>query len=274
MSTYDPMGNARAAVAILGQQGLGAWGNDAQIVQQQGLVSTTYSPTSVPINATNAAINSPNPSTTNTSGNTYEDASLTGVVGDVFQGEVDSILGYMINLIIRWVAGLAGIFAGAGLFMFGVWTVVGQTQAGAKVEGGVKSVGRTGLGVGVTAAGVATGQPELAAAGIGIGQSGIKSTATKYGQQRSMSRATSRQQANQQQAQQAQLNAMPYSSARPGWQLYQGAATPPPQPPYQQPRYWPPRWPAQPPPAPPVDQQLRSESASYGGPRQPSGWFG
>jgi len=207
-STYDVMGNARAAVAISNNgttwQPWVAYNNGSY---RQFLRTGIPPDTNVPINATNAAANQPLTSATfvggscwnplnwlgcaaNAAGNAVTGAAET-VAGDILGVIVDNIL----NPLIQLVAGVIGMTAGAGLMVMGIVFIVMGSETGRKAVG-------TGVGVG----GLIAGQPEIAAVGAGVAgsgaaggaQAGIRARRSTLTRQQAGSEVAARQAAQQQ----------------------------------------------------------------------------
>jgi Lysozyme like domain len=182
-STYDPMGNARAAVSISGNgTNWSAWGNDYNIVTSQGV--PPYNPdNSAPINATNAAAGQGaittaltwNPNTWlnpfNWFGGLFSgNDPIDAYIGKTIQGLVIAIL----NPVINAVAGIGGVLAGGTMVLFGVFVVVSNTRTGQEAE---RTAGRA------VEAGVSLYGPETRAATQYVGQTGQVTTVSQQRRQ-------------------------------------------------------------------------------------------
>lgn len=191
-STYDVMGNARAAVAISNNgSNWSPWVTYSTGAYRRYLQSSVAPDMSVPINATNAAANQPgsaqeviswggifdagqcllNPFNCNVGG------AAGGVSSMIASNIVKGIVGAILNPLIQIMAGILGITAGGALMLLGLFMMIQSSETGRKLTG-----------MGLTGAGMATGQPELMAAGGsqagGITQAvGTQRTATIRGQQ-------------------------------------------------------------------------------------------
>jgi len=187
-STYDVMGNARAAVAISNNgSNWSPWVTYNTGAYRKYLQSGIAPDMSVPINATNAAANTGQPQQAETM-SIWGD--VTGIakciampalcVADKTQGAASGyagklvlgIIGMVLNPLIQIVAGILGITAGASFMIIGIYLMIMDTQTGRKATG-----------LGLTAAGAATGQPELMAAG-GATRGGTMGMARAAGAQR------------------------------------------------------------------------------------------
>jgi hypothetical protein len=168
-STYDPMGNARAAVSISGNgTNWGAWGNDYQKVTAAGV--PPYNPDgSAPINATQAATNNAQGATTTQQAPITLDSwycallnpgicNALGIGGGSAPtnllnpttwfnplGIVSSVVSMWVNPIIAVIAGVLGVTAGGIMMLFGLWVIMGNTRTGAQVERGAGKAAQLGL---------------------------------------------------------------------------------------------------------------------------------
>jgi len=204
-STYDVMGNARAAVSISNNgANWSPWVTYTNGAYRRYLQTGVAPDMSVPINATNAAANQGGDTATEDSfwgsiGGTAKCIAspalciASGVSGSAnnFAGKlVLGVIGMVLNPLIQIIAGMFGISAGASMMIVGLYLMISETQAGQKATG-----------MGLAAAGAATGQPEIMAAG-GSKAGGLTRVATQAAQGRQM---TGRQQAQQQAIQQREV---------------------------------------------------------------------
>lgn len=213
LSTYDPMGNARAAVSIScngncsnscspsGYTGWGNWSTYCSGAYLSHMQSGVQPDTSVPINATNAAANQPGPASPSGGSQTAQLAgcvklpilgcqcmpwdvncvqqhgeanpySPVNLLGDPGKA-IKSVIGWVLNPLIQWIAGALGLAGGSLLMLLGMFLIIQDTK-----------VGRAVTGVGITAAGAATGQPEVMAAGTGYARGGATGAAAGVAGQR------------------------------------------------------------------------------------------
>lgn len=148
-STYDVMGNARAAVAISNNgKDWSPWVTYQTGAYQQYLQGNVPANTNTPINATNAAANQPTNNSTQTANLTgcswLEKIVAPGVCigSEAVQGATDlmgkTILGIIngvLNPIITLFAGVLGMTAGAVLMLFGIFMIVSQSKTGQGIAG-------------------------------------------------------------------------------------------------------------------------------------------
>lgn len=202
-STYDVMGNARAAVALSNNgttwQPWVAYNNGSY---RQFLRTGIPPDTNVPINATNAAAN-PSSNATFVSGSCWNPLNWLGcaqnAAGNAAESAASDIIGVIVdnilNPLITLVAGVIGMSAGISLMVIGIMFIVMGSETG-----------RKGVGTGIGLAGLAAGQPEVAAAGAGVAtsgvgggaQAGIRARRTTLVRQQAGSEVAARQQAQQQ----------------------------------------------------------------------------
>lgn len=175
MSTYDVMGNARAAVSIYNQQGWGPWGGAI------APINVTPDP-NTPINATQGASNNgQGAGGVTTTDQQAQDVSFWGRAGQLYthpwqipgylwdSGEQQltkqliSVAYMILNPILNAAAGVMGIGAGATMFLFGLFMLISDAGDGS-VGGGAGRLGEI-AGAGTSAVGLVTGQPEIMAAG-------------------------------------------------------------------------------------------------------------
>src|SRR5215469_15120988 len=140
-STYDVMGNARAAIAISNNgQNWTPWTTFNSGAYKQYLQSNVVPDTSVPINATNAAANQ---AAFQLPGGLYDPAnwfldplgSAAQAGGNAFGAVGGTLIKYffqtlivvMLNPLMQIIAGMLGITAGGVMVVFGVWTVIKDT---------------------------------------------------------------------------------------------------------------------------------------------------
>src|SRR5215472_1383913 len=172
LSTYDVMGNARAAVSISNNgTNWSPWVTYSNGAYRKYYQTGVTPDTNVPINATNAAANSGQPQQAETM-SIWGDAGGIAkcianpalCVADKTQGAASGyagklvlgIIGMVLNPLIQIIAGILGITAGAAFMVIGIYLAISGTQTGRKAMGG-----------GLMAAGLVTGQPEVMAAGRG-----------------------------------------------------------------------------------------------------------
>lgn len=161
-STYDVMGNARAAVAISNQgQNWSAWTtyNNGRYL---AFLQTNVPPdTGAPINGTNAAANATLLSYPGGSLDPLNYLDPFGFFGKIFnlpssaanavdkaiatalQGAVISFL----NPFIQMAAGIMGITAGGVMVLVGIWMIAHNTETGQQVERTAGAAAQTGAGV-------------------------------------------------------------------------------------------------------------------------------
>lgn len=197
-STFDIMGNARAAVAISSNgTNWRPWTTYNTGAYRQYLQGNVPAATNVPINGTNAAANQPAP--TNDSGSLQtQEAGFSPLdcmknpakcAADLFNDAtgavlnpgkiIMSIIGMVINPLISLIAGVIGMTAGAAMMIVGLWMMISSTQTGQRM--------RQGAGTAIGVAGLAAGQPEVMAAGSGLGRSGVRGGVQSAGAQRTVS---------------------------------------------------------------------------------------
>lgn len=161
-STYDVMGNARAAIAISnGGTNWTPWTTYTNGAYRQYLQANIPADTSAPINGTNAAANA---TLLSYPGGQLDPANYLdpfGFFGKIFnlpssaanavdkqiatamQGAVIAIL----NPFIQMVAGIMGIGAGGVMVLVGIWMIARSTETGQQVERGVGAGARVGAAV-------------------------------------------------------------------------------------------------------------------------------
>lgn len=144
-STYDVMGNARAAVAISNQgQNWTPWTtytSGAYLQYMQGNVA----PSAAPVNATNAQANQ-QATLTDAPGGIADPfnwpSDIAGGIGSFFgsaatdatKGVIEGLAKVILDPIINWIAGIMGITAGGALVVFGILVLVRQTNTGRAAE--------------------------------------------------------------------------------------------------------------------------------------------
>lgn len=201
-STFDVMGNARAAVAISNNgTNWSPWVTYQTGAYRQFLQQNAQPDTNVPINATNAAANIPNAQTEQVSVNCLlpqnwaqcAAGAITGQGGgtDIAGSILGPIVGNILNPIVSVVAGVIGMVGGGVLMIFGMLLIIESTKTGQQVTG-----------AGLTGVGVATGQPELIGAGRGVSSGGIGGGVQRGSMERG--RTLRSQQAEQRQIRQGQ----------------------------------------------------------------------
>lgn len=163
-STYDVMGNARAAVAISNQgTNWSPWTTYTSGAYRQYLQTNIPPDTSAPINGTNAQANQ---NTANLTGfqlpgglydpaNWFLDPLGSGeqAAGNAFAAAGPTLIKFfmrglivaVLNPMIQLMAGMMGMAAGGLLVIVGFWMVARQTQTGQQVERGALWAGETGL---------------------------------------------------------------------------------------------------------------------------------
>lgn len=169
-STYDVMGNARAAVAISNQgQNWSPWVTYNNGRYQAFLQTNVPPDTSAPINGTNAQVNQ---STANLTANTgpliggLKDpfnwflnpiGSIEGIAGGAANqatGDVGSFLvkfalqGLIVTILnpfIQLIAGVLGIAAGGTMVALGLFVMVRNTETGQQAERGIGSAAQLGM---------------------------------------------------------------------------------------------------------------------------------
>jgi hypothetical protein len=143
MSTYDVMGNARAAVSISGNgSNWHAWVTFNNGAYRQFLQAAVPPDMTVPINATNNAGNVPGTSTptdatlTSSSGPSGVDCIAPWNWGSCLAGSASGILedivGAILNPLINILAGIVGIVGGATLVLFGIIMIVMDKDTGSE----------------------------------------------------------------------------------------------------------------------------------------------
>lgn len=178
-STFDVMGNARAAVAISNNgRNWSPWTTYTNGAYRRYLQINASPDNNVPINATNAVGNQPVAATpqsdaTLLSKNCWNPLNwfscATGAVGGAVAGGAESvaqdifgaIITYLINPVIEIMAGVIGMTGGTTLMIIGIFQIVRSSEAYDSYKEQKDKVQGTALVV----AGAATGQPELIAAG-------------------------------------------------------------------------------------------------------------
>jgi Lysozyme like domain len=170
-STFDPMGNARAAISISNNgTNWGPWTTYTSGAYQRFLQQGVAPDTTAPINATNAAgPNSTLTSDTETAGfncptiiggipgvGTMCDAIGSGLTQTFYGSIMNGVIAGVLNPVFAYVAGFMGIIGGGIIVLIGLFVIVESSKAG-------QAVTRTAIGAG----GMAIGQPELAAAAPG-----------------------------------------------------------------------------------------------------------
>lgn len=157
-STYDVMGNARAAVSISNNgTNWSPWTTYTSGAYRQFL-NGNVSPSATPINATNASANNASFETDCT---WYDPLSWPNCVGNAATGIIKSLIGTILNPLIQIVAGVGGVTLGGAMVIFGVWQLAKQTETYQSAERGAGAI--------TAGVGAATGQPELLAAGGAVG---------------------------------------------------------------------------------------------------------
>jgi Lysozyme like domain len=189
-STYDVMGNARAAIAISNNgTNWAPWTTYTNGAYRQFLQTNVPPDTSAPINATNAAANQSTATLTGISlpGGLWDPlnwflnplgsagqaaggaASAVGptLVKYFLQGLIITVLNPMIQL----VAGVMGITSGAAMVVIGFWIVAHNTETGQQIEHGAGTAAQAGL---------AAFGPEATAATQYVSRSGGMTTVTQH----------------------------------------------------------------------------------------------
>lgn len=174
-STYDVMGNARAAIAISNNgSNWSPWTTYTNGAYQQYLQTNVPADMSAPINATNAAANNNATLTSQAPGGPYDPLNWApdafGWFGQIFnlpqsaanavdksiataiQGAILSILNPIFNMI----AGIAGITAGAAMVLVGIFLMVKNTEAGQEAGKAAGSALQTGLSLAAPETGAET----------------------------------------------------------------------------------------------------------------------
>jgi phage protein U len=139
-STFDVMGNARAAVAISNNgSDWSAWVTYQTGAYQRYLQSNVPPDTTAPINGTSAAAGTGNQTATLESCGTWEwilspGACAVGGIdqaspGGIAEGIVKGLIGGLINPFIQIVAGVMGITGGVIIMIGGMFLIVKNTQA-------------------------------------------------------------------------------------------------------------------------------------------------
>jgi hypothetical protein len=198
-STYDVMGNARAAVAISNNgTNWSPWTTYTSGAYRQFVQMNVPPDTSAPINGTNAAANQNATLTGDTAtlaglplpgglwdpGNWFLDplgsigSAAGGAAGGVASGISDVLIKYfiqaiiitMLNPMIQIMAGIMGIASGGALVIVGFWITAHHTETGQQIEHGAGTAAQVGL----TAV-----APETKAATTYIGAGGGATTVTQ-----------------------------------------------------------------------------------------------
>lgn len=185
-STYDVMGNARAAVAISSNgTNWTPWTTYTNGAYRQYLQVGVSPDTSAPINATNAQANNQSATLTGLPlpGGLWDPANWwldpLGSGGQAIGGAASTIgpplikfamqglIKTMLNPLIQIMAGIMGIGAGAIMVIVGLWIMARQTETGAAAERGAGWAAQTGLSF---------AGPESAAVTRYVGQGGQTTT--------------------------------------------------------------------------------------------------
>lgn len=164
-STYDVMGNARAAVSISNNgTNWSPWVTYQTGAYRQYLSPNSKPDNSVPINGTNAAGNQPSPSGS-TGGVTTVSSQVNCLlpwnwlscgVGYAVQGAATQeagIAGPLLGVIVKNIlnpfisitGGILGITAGGVLMVFGLYEIFVQTQVGRETQSFMGNAARTGV---------------------------------------------------------------------------------------------------------------------------------
>lgn len=142
-STYDIMGNARAAVNISSQgRNWGPWTTFGSGAYRQFLQGNVPPDLTAPINGTNAAANQPG-GTQLLSAQTQDAFNIFGL-SPTAEPIVKAIMGGILNPIIQIFGGVLGIGAGGMLMILGFWLTIRQTspyQQTAQATGGAVRTG-------------------------------------------------------------------------------------------------------------------------------------
>lgn len=180
-STFDIMGNARAAVAISNNgRDWSPWTTYTSGAYQQYLKGTPPD-TTVPHNGTQAAANQPQSTTTPTAtesdilcgfwaqtidpGLCLGEKGAQAVGGKAASQIINTIVGNILNPFITIFAGIMGMTGGTILMVGGAYMIVMQTQTGQQVKQEVQ----TGEQAAVLAAAPEAGAAGAAGAGAGAG---------------------------------------------------------------------------------------------------------
>lgn len=190
-STYDVMGNARAAVAISNNgTNWTPWTTYTSGAYQQFLQTGVAPDTSAPINATQAAANNTNAQLAfslpggnwdpanwfldplGAAGSAASGASgaIGAVGGTLIKYLIQGLIITMLNPMIQLIAGIMGITAGGAMVIVGLWITARNTETGEQVERGVGKAAQ---------AGISLAGPETTAATKYVGQSGQITTVTQ-----------------------------------------------------------------------------------------------
>lgn len=192
-STYDVMGNARAAVSISNNgNNWTPWTTYNSGAYRQYLNAQVQPDTSAPINATNAAANQNTGTLTGDNlalslpGGLWDPANWflnpLGSIGSAAGGAASAVgptlIKYflqgliitILNPMMQVMAGLAGITAGGAMVVVGIWMIASHTETGSQVEHGAASAAQMGL----TAV-----APETKAATVYMGAGGKATTVTQ-----------------------------------------------------------------------------------------------
>jgi hypothetical protein len=165
MSTYDVMGNARAAVSISNNgSNWSAWSTYNNGAYRQ-YVQTNVNPQPTPINATNAQANLTGAYGIPGLPSQLDPSWWTQQAGNAVYGIIKAVL----NPLIQVVAGVLGVTAGGVLVLVGIFVLVRQSQAGRDI---------TNLGL----AAIPGGAEEEAAAKAAAPKTTVRRTYTQSGQ--------------------------------------------------------------------------------------------
>lgn len=198
-STYDVMGNARAAVAISNNgTNWSPWTTYTSGAYRKFLQTNVAPDTSAPINGTNAQANNatgtltadtgPLPGGLWDPGNWFLNplGSAAGAAGGAASGPVGQAAGAVggtlikyalqgliltiLNPLIQVIAGILGITAGAAMVLIGLWLASQSTQTGQQAQRGAGKAAQAGLSLFA---------PETAATTQYMGQQGQITTVTQ-----------------------------------------------------------------------------------------------
>jgi hypothetical protein len=184
-STYDVMGNARAAIAISNNgTNWAAWTTYSSGAYRRYVQTGIPPDTSAPINATNAAVNQNTATLTGAFGvpglpsildpTQWFGAAAGGVSESLIKFFMQGLIVTVLNPMIQLAAGVAGITAGGVMVVFGIWMAARSTETGAAVEHGAGKVAGFGAQAAMTAV-----APEATAATKYVGASGAATTVTQ-----------------------------------------------------------------------------------------------
>jgi hypothetical protein len=185
-STYDVMGNARAAKAISNNgQSWAPWTTYTNGAYRQYVKTNVPADTSAPINATNAAANATDAGIHLPGGiwdpaNWFLDpfgsagsaagSAASAIGGPLIKYFMQGLLVTIINPFLAIFAGVLGLSAGAAMVVIGIFMMVKNTEAGQEA----------GRAAGTAAqAGMTLAAPESKAATTYLGQSGQATTVTQ-----------------------------------------------------------------------------------------------